>query len=682
MNLFFEFFFEVFAAAGPFYLFKGMGTGKDSGKLLFRTLKSSDSSVTITEDENGLTFSSSGAPVAIDDKEVVFGTGTGITSSTVVSFGSEIMARNLKVDTRPGYQAIIGAKRWSPYFKEISSGAQTENNLIVGGLENYMKSNSEQRSNLIVSGQKNCIKGAHVSSRVTYGRNNVIVSGYENYICLADNSGIIGGRVNSFACNSKLGRSGNGPNPGFDYTKNSTIIASANVCLLRGAFQSTVISSCIFDYASFDSTYDFYRTSVISSSKFTNFKSGVRTKNSAFISTNCSVISGNYNSVLSGRGFITGTASCNYSNTLISVDTGGMANVCMSTIIGGFGNVMRQKSGVVRNSNNMIMSGKNNTLEVGNFIPSGFYEFRNSAIISGLDNSINIEDLDINSRRNVRNSTIVSGECNCIFNSENSFIMSGIYSKILLECNSLIMSGCCNLINGTASSKSNAVISGNFNTICKSSNSIFVSTDSTYQNCGINNGVISSTSSTIKNLIFTGGKVDCISNNIILSSEFACIANSDTDGGGLNNAIMAHSRGRTFFSYNSGILGGCCNVIYCSNETAIIGGKCNKSVQNRSGNSTPASRFMIGGYRNVLEWKPNYTGIIGGQNNQIVDNVSGSAIIGGCNITNNFSFTTMVPILEVCGKTWMCGFTGSSGTWTSGSGCTIKVCKGLIVCIT
>ena len=83
MNLFFEFFFEVFVAAGPFYIFKGMGTGKDSGKILFRTLKSSDSSVTITEDESGLTFSSSGGPVAIDDKEIVFGTGTGITSSNV-----------------------------------------------------------------------------------------------------------------------------------------------------------------------------------------------------------------------------------------------------------------------------------------------------------------------------------------------------------------------------------------------------------------------------------------------------------------------------------------------------------------------------------------------------------------------------------------------------------------------
>ena len=682
MNLFFEFFFEVFVAAGPFYIFKGMGTGKDSGKILFRTLKSSDSSVTITEDESGLTFSSSGGPVAIDDKEIVFGTGTGITSSNVF-FIIDVKQRNLKVDTRPGYQAIVGAKRWSPYFKEFSSSAQCENNLIVGGLENYIVQNGCQCSNLILAGFKNKIKGSVVSSEVTYGRNNVIVSGYKNYICNADNSSIIGGKQNSFACKSTLGIPGNGPLPGFDYTKNSTILASSDVCLLRGSFQSIVMSSCINDYISDEERriYDFYRTSVISSSKFSNFKGGVRTKNSSFISTCCSNISGNYNSVLSGRGTITGTASSNYLNTIASTGNTSLDLVCRSTVISGSGNVIGMKSGVVRNSNNMILSGKNNRFDVNTFVELGLYHLKNSAIISGYYNCIYVEDLQINSRRKVCNSTIVSGYRNCIFNSENSFIMSSICSKILLECNSLIMSGYCNLIGGTASSKSNAIVSGGFNTICKSSNSVFISTGNTYQSCGINNVVISSTGSTIKNTAFPGNKVNTISNNIILSSDRVCIASSDTDGGGFNNSIISQSRGRIFFSYNSGIIGGCCSEIYCSNNSIIIGGKCNESVHNRSVDLTNASRFMIGGYKNKLEWKPNYVGIIGGQNNCICDNVPGAAIIGGCNIVNNFQYKTMVPILEVCGKTWMCGFTGSSGTWTSG-GPAIRVCKGLIVCIT
>jgi len=695
MNLFFEFFFEVVAAAGPFYLFKGMGTGKDSSKLLFRTLKSSDSSVTITEDESGLTFSSSGGgPVAIDDKEIVFGTGTGITSSTVMaSFGFppyEIKQINLKVDTRPGYQAIIGAKRWSPYYKEISGMATTENSLVVGGLKNYMVANIHQCSNLILTGFKNKIKGSHSGSKVTFGRNNVIVSGYKNYICNADNSSIIGGKQNSFACNSKLGIPGNGPNPGFDYTQNSTIIASSDVCLLRGSFQSIVMSSCINDYGDDVErrSYDFYRTSVISSSKFSNFKTSFRTKNSSFISTDCSNISGNYNSILSGRGKICGEkaldGTCSYSNTIASTDGNTLTSTCRSTIMGGCKNSIGQKPGsVVRNSSNMILSGKNNLFDVNTKVSLGFYHLKNSAIISGSENCIYVENLSIDARRTVCNSAIVSGYRNCIFNSENSFIMSSICSKILLECNSLIMSGFCNLISGTASSKSNAIISGDFNTICRSSNSVFIATGDTYQRCGINNVVISSTSSTINPSAFPGNKVNTISNNIILSSDRVCIASSDTDGGGFNNAIISQSRGRIFFSYNSGIIGGCCSEIYCSNNSIMIGGRCNESDQTRSGNLINGSRFMIGGYRNKLTWKPLYTGIIGGQNNYIgkVDNVSGAAIIGGCNIVNNFAYSTMVPILEISGTTWMCGFTGSSGKWTAGPLSYIKVCKGLVVSI-
>ena len=51
----FEILPELILGAGPFCVFKGMGTGKDSGKLLFKRIYT-DTGVSITENATNLDF--------------------------------------------------------------------------------------------------------------------------------------------------------------------------------------------------------------------------------------------------------------------------------------------------------------------------------------------------------------------------------------------------------------------------------------------------------------------------------------------------------------------------------------------------------------------------------------------------------------------------------------------------
>jgi hypothetical protein len=48
--------FDLILAAGPYFVFAGMGQNENSGKLLFRSLTSSNSTVIFTEDATSITF--------------------------------------------------------------------------------------------------------------------------------------------------------------------------------------------------------------------------------------------------------------------------------------------------------------------------------------------------------------------------------------------------------------------------------------------------------------------------------------------------------------------------------------------------------------------------------------------------------------------------------------------------
>jgi hypothetical protein len=98
---------------------------------------------------------------------------------------------------------------------------------------------------------------------------------------------------------------------------------------------------------------------------------------------------------------------------------------------------------------------------------------------------------------------------------------------------------------------------------------------------------------------------------------------------------------------------------------------------------------IVGGCCNKILGKPKFSSIIGGKYNLIQGDSTqiGISIVGGCQICNKYAYTTMVPKLclnpdnSALSNIWMCGFTGSTGTWSS-TGASIRVCNGLVVCIT
>jgi hypothetical protein len=131
----------------------------------------------------------------------------------------------------------------------------------------------------------------------------------------------------------------------------------------------------------------------------------------------------------------------------------------------------------------------------------------------------------------------------------------------------------------------------------------------------------------------------------------------------------------------NGIISGSYNFITKTSDSFIVGGEKNCID---SFNSSYGLNGILGGSNNKIIFKPSLSVIVGGEFNKIEGDSTliGVAIVGGCNICNKFSYTTMVPQMKVVGNIWMCGFTGPTGTWSSTGGAAICVCNGLIVCIT
>jgi hypothetical protein len=247
MNIF-NLFFEVFLSVGPFVIFSRMGDGKDSGKLLFKSLKSSDASVTFTEDESGLTFSAvggGGPVVGIEMDEIVWGTGTGITSSTIIAYSSQIKSRALKVDKRSGYESIIGVPTWagSSQCYNYVSGSRDCNNMIIAGRCNSITGASKNENNIILAGNCNCIYGRDLNINGDYGCQNVILAGRLNKIDQSQNTVIVGGNRNEFTIDGL----------------NSVIISSDEVCLPKSSINSSFISSANLTFSIFEFfNYEFW----------------------------------------------------------------------------------------------------------------------------------------------------------------------------------------------------------------------------------------------------------------------------------------------------------------------------------------------------------------------------------------------------------------------------------------
>ena len=87
INSIFDILPQLILATSPAYVFAGMGSGSQSGKLTFKKIFSGEG-VNIVQDENSLMFQVTGGSnaIGIDSCKVVMGdTSTGITGSAHIS---------------------------------------------------------------------------------------------------------------------------------------------------------------------------------------------------------------------------------------------------------------------------------------------------------------------------------------------------------------------------------------------------------------------------------------------------------------------------------------------------------------------------------------------------------------------------------------------------------------------
>lgn len=193
-------------------IFSRMGDGKDSGKLLFKKLFSGQN-FSVVEGENSLTFSTSGSTnFSINEYELAFGTGTGITSSpnffvcttnneqALLGFGS---IRSNCFANRASYVRTTNVKNGTFVIGGMSNSitGNSPYSIIIGGCRNQMSLGGNQtnasKNNVILSGTKNCID---------YQSYNTIISGYRNSV-QGKYSSIIGGFGNTIS-NSSFAASG------------------------------------------------------------------------------------------------------------------------------------------------------------------------------------------------------------------------------------------------------------------------------------------------------------------------------------------------------------------------------------------------------------------------------------------------------------------------------------------
>lgn len=199
---------EILEIISTVFIFSGMGTGKETGKLLFKKLCSSGAFL-IEDDGTSMTFSSSGSGISIPVDEIAFGTGTSITSSP-----------NFKVCQLN--QSIIGKFQSTRSYHKLETASEVSNSpraFIVAGCQNKIDSSPYST---IIGGSTNSINSnSNFSS---------ILGGKQNDICSSFHSSVISGCKNCI-CGSY----------GFSIVHNSSIIGGSSNCIKNTEF-STIVS--------------------------------------------------------------------------------------------------------------------------------------------------------------------------------------------------------------------------------------------------------------------------------------------------------------------------------------------------------------------------------------------------------------------------------------------------------
>jgi hypothetical protein len=653
-------FIDIILFSGPFLVFGGMGQSKDSGKLTFKGLTSSDSTVNILEDATSITFSSNSSGSPIDQYEIVYGTGTGITSSIFC------------VDIRSGYESITGVGVISPKLNNnVNSINSAFNNIIVGGESNLMSisknfKGASSMNNILVGGCENYDLGATTSN---FGNYNSIVGGSCNCISNSNSSVIIGG------CDNYLGYLSRKIGNTF-YTGaicNSSIISSDNSTIVGIICNSSIISS-------YSANLGLGTKCVISGNTIIsshNKGSGLESVKSSIYS----LMASSYNSCLGGKSNIL----LSVSKTLIdegtlysSIFSASGSNICnssYSSIISGSKNLIYGTTVASKFLNRVydsnIFAGCNNYLRAG--FQEGTQSLCSAAIFSGSKNCIITQNKAQDKSSSFKGSVILGGYNNQIISatatSDNLVIGGGRNNKINYSfSNSIITNGEFNYISGGGS----AILAASSSSIktswqkTTSTRHVIISSynSSIYRTQFVeqvqNSAIISNECSNIKrgnNNILLSGKC----NNIWIWTSV-----KEPEGNDLrsNNSIIGGYKNQ-LVAGNSSILGGYKNRICVSESrgfSSIIGGSCNY-IEGSAAIGSAYDSSIVGGCKNKILDKARSSVIIGGYNNKIFFSESGgnSVIVGGYGLTNSWNNSAMIGNVFVNNNFFWSGITGFSG---------------------
>lgn len=557
-------FFDILMAAGPFTVFYGMGQNSCSGKLLFRGLTSTDNSATFIEDTYGLTISSAGGGggTPIDLNEIVYGTGTGITSSF------------LKVDN--SNYAITGAAHVNTGPRSNISRWASENSMIIGGESNQLGDGGGNpvKNSIILGGLKNCLWPNFFDDPDDSFDNNVIVGGSLNrMLCSKNINSVILGGTSSAICGD------------FDGSANSVIHSS--VSAYGNAICNTNIhSSC--EVCVRESCNSFVSASL---KKGSHNRSMLCQNSSSMISTCWSQIlaTGSHNNIISSYGsFILGKSATQ--STLISTKGSSICSSIDVNIIGGVSRIEAKgltKSSLISSSNvigGVNCIGSDSPAKMGaSKVSLGKYfsdfkesEIKYSTIIGGRSNQI---------LANPQAKSIVC--CNC---TSYSSILGGCLNTINYSNISSIFGGQNNLI---VNQSAGSILGGYSNKICAGVAIGCENSGHFYSRIGLGGG----------GLTIIGGR-----ENIISSRD-------DMTGTSCNHfyesqlsAIIASDKSQMKRVYNSSVIGSVCSLIQglesnpgfglTISTSTIISGYNNRVCS--SLNDTSQESTIISGCRNCI----------------------------------------------------------------------------------
>jgi len=242
----------------------------------------------------------------------------------------------------------------------------------------------------------------------------------------------------------------------------------------------------------------------------------------------------------------------------------------------------------------------------------------NSTIIGGSYNTIEGGLNNSGVSVNIFFSTITGGHINKISKSDSSIVAGGSGNSIAsFSSKSSIVGGECNTL--SCFSNNSSIIGGYCNTLsCSSVHSSIVGGFKNTLSCNsYRSSILGGSGNSIASFSFNSSIVGG-SNNTISGVSGVSPTMFSTIVGGQCNTLSN--------SYNSAIFGGFCNTLSCfSNNSSILGGYCNTVYSINSS--------IIGGFKNTVSCNSYRSSIVGGSGNSITSFSQNSSILGGSNNT-------------------------------------------------